>query len=201
MNQLILDELHRLGLTGISTYTDRAATVPGFFRPAKSWDLLVVGAREEGSRPLLVVEYKSMTGSEGKNLNNRADEVIGVAEDLRHAQDAGLIDANLHRAYIFIMEVTPEVQQPVRVSVRAGSPDPVFQGASYLERMAIMCERLRDSGLYDLAWAVGVVRHPTIDFVEPPSSRWLGSPRLRSPQLPGAWPVTRARSVPGCSPH
>ena len=32
--------------------------------------------------------------------------------------------------------------------------------------MAIMCERLREDGLYDMAWALGVTRNPT-GFLEP----------------------------------
>lgn len=119
--------------------------------------------------PVLAVEYKSMAGSEGKNLNNRADEVIGVAEDLRRAQDANLVPPTLQRAYVFLMEITPAVQKPVGVQIRAGKPDPAFVGATYLDRMAIMCDRLKTSGLYDMAWAVGVKRNPT-DFVEPLAS-------------------------------
>lgn len=165
VNQLILDQLDLIGVPDVECYANRGAVLPGYIRASKSWDLLVVVQGE----PALAVEYKSMTGSEGKNLNNRADEVIGVAEDLRLAQAHGLISENLRRAYVFLMEVTPAVQVPVGVAVSAGSPDEEFVGASYLERMAIMCERLRDEGLYDLTWAVGVKRDPT-DFVEPRAS-------------------------------
>ena len=35
--------------------------------------------------------------------------------------------------------------------------------------MAIMCERMRDSGLYHLVWAVGVIREP-VGFMEPSAS-------------------------------
>lgn len=67
---------------------------------------------------------------------------------------------------MFLMEVTPAVTVPVNVRVRVGEPDPEFVGAGYLERMAIMCQRLRDDGLYDMAWALGVVREP-VGFEEP----------------------------------
>lgn len=162
INRLLLDELDRLGLDNLTYYTDRAATLAGYFRASKSWDLLVLA----DDVPVLAVEYKSMTGSEGKNLNNRADEVIGVAEDLRRAQAASLVPSTLQRAYVFLMEMTPAVQKPVGVTVKAGTPDPAFENATYLDRMAIMCDRLRASGLYDMTWAVGVRRDPT-DFVEP----------------------------------
>ena len=110
-----------------------------------------------------------MSGSEGKNLNNRADEVFGIAEDARQAEARGILPPNLRRAYIYLMEVSAAVQYPVRIGRSFGRPDPVFDQASYLDRMAIMCERMRDSGLYHLVWAVGVIREP-IGFTEPSAS-------------------------------
>ncbi|EEJ54786.1 PaeR7I family type II restriction endonuclease [Mobiluncus mulieris] len=168
VNQLILEELERLGITGLKHYTNRQATVPGYYRASKSWDLLVLRDDE----PALALEYKSMTGSEGKNLNNRIDEVIGAAQDLHRAQQTGLLPKELKRGYIFLMEVTPAVLNPVGTSTKVGTLDPIFESTCYLERMAIMCERLRNDGLYGMAWALGVVRNP-IGIVEPrPSVNW-----------------------------
>jgi hypothetical protein len=165
VNQLVVDEIRATGATHLSLKFDRSATLAGWYRSSKSWDLLVI----QRGTPILAVEYKSMSGSEGKNLNNRADEVFGIAEDARQAEARGILPVNLRRAYIFLMEVTEAVQYPVRIGHPYGKPDPVFHQASYLDRMAIMCERLRDSGLYHLVWAVGVTRNP-IGFVEPSSS-------------------------------
>ncbi|MFT4295050.1 MAG: hypothetical protein QM582_06515 [Micropruina sp.] len=55
-----------------------------------------------------------------------------------------------------------------RVGTRGifGAPDPVFDGTSYLDRMGIICERIRDFGLYDLTWAIAATSDP-IDFYEP----------------------------------
>lgn len=168
VNRLILNELDMLGLGNITTLFDRQATVPGFYRASKDWDLLVLSDGE----PVLAVEYKSMTGSEGKNLNNRADEVIGAAQDLRQAQEHGLLAPGLKRGYIFLMEVTPAVHRPVKVQARVGTPDPVFNGIGYMDRMAVMLERLRDDGLYDMVWALGVIREP-VGFMEPrPTVNW-----------------------------
>jgi hypothetical protein len=51
-------------------------------------------------------------------------------------------------------------------------PGPVFQGASYLDRPAIMCVRMRDSGLYHLVWAPGITRSP-VGFTGPsPAVGW-----------------------------
>lgn len=167
-NSLIVDELDALGLSGLTFGTNRAATLPGYYRASKSWDLLV----QVRGVPLLAVEYKSMQGSEGKNLNNRSDEVFGVAEDTRQAQRAGLLPPGLKLAYVFVMEATPAVLRPVRVLPTAGAPDPAFNGVSYLDRMSIMCERIRETGLYDLTWALAAERNP-VGFFEPnPSVGW-----------------------------
>ncbi len=72
----------------------------------------------------------------------------------------------MKRGYVFLMEVTPEVTRTVGVQSKVGSPDPIFNGATYLDRMAIMCERLRDDGLYDMSWALGVMRDP-VGYLEP----------------------------------
>lgn len=51
-------------------------------------------------------------------------------------------------------------------------PDPVFDGASYLDRMSVLCERIRETGLYDLTWAIAATADP-IGFYEPnPSVGW-----------------------------
>lgn len=162
VNQLVVDEIRSTGATDLELKFDRGATLAGWYRNSKSWDLLVL----QRGVPILVVEYKSMSGSEGKNLNNRADEVFGIAEDARQAEAHGILPTNLRRAYIFLMEATPAVLSPVGNGHPYGQPDPIFDQTSYLERMAVMCERLRDSGLYHLVWAVGVIREP-IGFMEP----------------------------------
>lgn len=165
LSALIVEQVQSLGVGGLELRHNRAATLAGYYRPSKSWDLLVM---REGA-PLLAVEYKSMSGSEGKNLNNRADEVFGIAEDARAAETHGILPEGLLRAYIFVMGANDDSTRPVGVGNVIGNPDPVFNGASYLQRMAIMCERMRDSGLYNLVWAVGVVEEP-FSWFEPRTS-------------------------------
>jgi len=162
INQLIVDEIRATGATDLELRFDRQAVLPGWYRPSKAWDLLVL----QHGRPILVVEYKSMAGSVSNNLNNRADEVLGIAEDARQAEKHGILPANLRRAYIYVIEVTPSVRRPVSTGRPVGDPDIIFHGASYLDRVAIMCERMRESGLYHLVWVVGVMRDP-LGFAEP----------------------------------
>src|SRR5581483_8499536 len=133
LNQLVVDEVRSTGAKALVMLKNQAATLPGYYRPSKAWDLVVL--RE--SLPILAVEYKSMSGSEGKNLNNRSDEIFGMAEDARQAEKEGLIAPNLRRAYIFVMAMTSESTRPVGVPAVLGKADPAFVGASYLQRTAI----------------------------------------------------------------
>lgn len=166
LDRLVRDELISAGGRDLNFLTGRRATLPGYYRATKSWDLLVL----QGDDPVLAVEYKSMKGSEGKNLNNRADEVFGVAEDLRQAERSPQLQATMRRAYVFVMGVTDESTAPrTTQQVAVGSVDKVFQDASYLDRAAIMCERMRETGLYHLTWAVGIQEEP-FGWTEPLAS-------------------------------
>lgn len=56
----------------------RNLTLPGYFRVTKNWDLLVV----EQDVLVAAVEFKSMSTSSVKNVNNRVEEVLGSGTDL-----------------------------------------------------------------------------------------------------------------------
>ena len=66
------------GLAHASIHQERAMlTLPGFFRPTKLWDLLVL----DKDRLVAGIELKSQVGpSFGNNFNNRTEEAIGTAE-------------------------------------------------------------------------------------------------------------------------
>ena len=66
-------------------YAGRVVTLPGFFRPTKQWDLLVLN---EG-RLIAALEFKSQVGSFGNNFNNRTEEAIGTAHDVWTAYREG----------------------------------------------------------------------------------------------------------------
>jgi len=57
----------------------RVLTLPGFFRPTKLWDMLVI----HQGQLVAALEFKSRVGpSFGNNFNNRSEEAIGTAHDL-----------------------------------------------------------------------------------------------------------------------
>ena len=57
----------------------KVLTLPGFFRPTKLWDLLIIN---QGGL-VAALELKSQVGpSFGNNFNNRTEEALGTAVDL-----------------------------------------------------------------------------------------------------------------------
>jgi hypothetical protein len=84
---LVIDLVRANGLSHAALYKERAVlTLPGFFRPTKIWDLLVI----DDGRLIAAIELKSHVGpSFGNNFNNRAEEAIGTAHDLWTAYREG----------------------------------------------------------------------------------------------------------------
>lgn len=60
--------------------------LPGYYRPTKKWDIVVVSAQ----RLIAAIELKSQVGpSFGNNFNNRIEEAIGNAVDVWRAYEEG----------------------------------------------------------------------------------------------------------------
>ena len=86
---LVIDIVRANGLAHAEIHQKRAVlTLPGYFRPTKLWDLLVVFKGEL----IAAVELKSHVGpSFGNNFNNRTEEAIGTAHDFWTAYRDGRI--------------------------------------------------------------------------------------------------------------
>jgi len=141
LETLLTDVLLEAGLEPSHIKARTALELPGYYRPEKKWDLLVV----VDGQLLVAVEFKSQVGpSFGNNFNNRTEEAIGNAEDVWTAFREGRFGK--HQApflgYFFLLEVCPKVHAPVRNSEPYFSVDPVFNGASYAKRYEVLCERL-----------------------------------------------------------
>ena len=75
---LMTDFIIEAGVKEDSIFHNRHLELPGFFRPTKEWDLLVV----RDGQLVLALEAKSQVGpSLGSNFNNRREEAVGVAVD------------------------------------------------------------------------------------------------------------------------
>lgn len=60
--------------------TRASVELPGYYRPTKKWDLVVV----ERDRLVAAMEFKSQVGpSFGNNFNNRVEEALGRAAYIR----------------------------------------------------------------------------------------------------------------------
>ena len=129
----------------------RLLTLPGYFRPTKQWDLLVIN---EG-RLVAVIEFKSQVGpSFGNNANNRAEEAIGNAVDLWKAFREGAFDGDASPPFVGFLMLLEDAQGS-RAEVREVSPHypvfPEFQNASYAERYHLLCQKLVLEQLYSAA--------------------------------------------------
>jgi hypothetical protein len=145
--KLIADLVVANGLDDARVYLTRGYnTLPGYYRPTKDWDLLVM----RGDVLIAAIELKSQVGSFGNNFNNRTEEAIGSALDLWTAFREGAMGSQPPPFVGWLMHV--EDAYGSRKPVRAHSPHfPVedeFRGASYLDRYDILCDRLVLEKLY-----------------------------------------------------
>jgi hypothetical protein len=132
-------------------HRDRAVvTLPGYFRPTKLWDLLVV----HQGRLVAALELKSQVGpSFGNNFNNRTEEAIGTAHDLWTAYREGAFGKQPRPfvGWLMLVEDAPASRTPVRDRSQHFPVFREFQGASYLKRYDILCQRLAQEQLYTTA--------------------------------------------------
>lgn len=140
------------GIAGGDVYCDGRSevTIPGFYRPTKNWDLMVV------SRGQLVaaIEFKSQVGpSFGNNFNNRVEEALGNATDLNTAYREGVFGESPKPfvGYFFVLEECPKSTTPVKFASPHFPAMPEFENTSYAARYEILCRKLVQEQLYDAA--------------------------------------------------
>ena len=95
-------------------FRKKTVELPGFFRPTKEWDLLVV---KEGTL-IAAIEAKSQVGpSFGNNFNKRTEEAMGSALDLWTAfrERAYLRGPQPFLGYFFMLEDSDASSRAVRV--------------------------------------------------------------------------------------
>jgi hypothetical protein len=149
---LMIDLVHANGLGHASIYRNRAAlTLPGFFRPTKLWDILVI----QDGRLVAAVEMKSQVGpSFGNNANNRAEEAIGTAHDFWTAYRDGAF-GNHPRPFVGWLAMIEDADKSRRPGTRESSQHfpilPEFKNISYLGRYDVLCQKLVKENLYTAA--------------------------------------------------
>ncbi len=148
---MIVDVVKRHGPEGCEVHRGKTMVVlPGFFRPTKQWDLLIIFQE----RLLAAFELKSLCGpSFGNNANNRCEEAMGSGYDFRKAQSEGLFGrgASPFLGYFILVEDSPGSRVPVSAKSPHFPTDKVFHSSSYQQRMRILCERMVEQHLYSCA--------------------------------------------------
>jgi hypothetical protein len=122
-------------------FRKKAVELPGFFRPTKEWDLLVIRDQEL----IAAIEAKSQVGpSFGNNFNNRTEEAMGSALDLWTAfrERAYLASPQPFLGYFFMLEDCEASKRPVSVKEPHFKVFPEFVGASYMRRYELFCRKL-----------------------------------------------------------
>jgi hypothetical protein len=144
MSELLLEA----GVPQLSIHTKRRLQVlPGYFRPTKEWDLVVV----HQDRLVLAVEAKSPAGpSFGNNFNNRTEEAMGSSLDLWRAFREGAF-GNAPApwlGYLLLLEDCLESRRAVKPKEPHFEVFPEFKAASYAQRYEHFCRRLVRERLY-----------------------------------------------------
>jgi len=153
---MIAGEVKKVGPKDLEIHMLKQLVVlPGYFRPAKQWDVVVVYK----GKLLGAIELKYLSGpSYGNNANNRCEEALGSGVDFRTAQREGAFGvgaAPFLGFRILVQDDTKSSKPPAKERVSPHfSIYPEFQTASYQRRMAILCEKMVQEGIYDCAAAI-----------------------------------------------
>lgn len=160
------------GLDERYVFRKKRLELPGFFRPTKEWDLLVI----KDGHLLAAIEAKSQVGpSFGNNFNNRTEEAMGSALDLWTAFREGAFNGGVQPflGYFFMLEECKASMRPVRVKEPHFKVFPEFVGASYMKRYELFCRKLVLERHYTSASFItsdsdtgleGLYREPAIDL-------------------------------------
>jgi len=156
---LISDLLKESGISPECIFADTKKEIPGFFRPTKDWDLIVVA---EGNL-IAAMELKSHAGpSYGNNCNNRVEEALGNATDLWTAFREQTFVPSIRPwvGYLMLLEHSNGSTTPVKAKEPQFRIRPEFRDAeyekkrlavSYARRYELLCRKLALERLYDSA--------------------------------------------------
>jgi hypothetical protein len=148
---LVQDVVRQNGLGHANICLERRVlTIPGYFRPTKLWDMLVLN---KGTL-VAALEFKSQVGpSFGNNFNNRTEEAIGTAVDLWTAYREGAFGDSPRPfvGWLMLVEDCAACRSPVSDQAPHFPVFPEFNGASYIERYNILCRKLIQEQLYTAA--------------------------------------------------
>lgn len=146
---LILELARHNGMPDASVYVRSRLELPGYFRPTKKWDLIVV----HREHLVAAVEFKSQVGpSFGNNFNNRTEEALGNAVDLSTAFREGAFGTDRPRpwlGWVMLLEDSSGSTTPVGVAEPHFPVFPEFRHTSYAKRYELLLRKLVLEKHYD----------------------------------------------------
>jgi hypothetical protein len=145
---LVRQQIVLAGVPDEQIFTERSLELPGYYRPEKKWDLLVI----DRSRLLVAMEFKSQIGpSFGNNFNNRAEEAIGTAHDVWTAYREGAFPLTPRPwlGYLMLLEDSPKSTTAVATREPHFAVLAEFRGSSYAERYRLLIQKLIRERHYD----------------------------------------------------
>ena len=111
--------------TPIVTHQPSSRVLPGFYRAAKNWDMLITYK----GRIVAIIELKSHVGSFGNNQNNRIEEMIGQSVDIWKATRENLLgDIRPWFGYLLLLEDHEGSRRVIPVELIQGSPRTRYTG-------------------------------------------------------------------------
>jgi hypothetical protein len=156
MDGFILTITNLLLTVGVPTthiHIKRNLTViPGFFRPTKNYDFLVVDPEKRQLK--VIIELKSQVGSFGNNFNNRTEEAMGAALDIWTAYREkvfGEAPPPPWMGYLILLEDCFASRSSVQVAEPHFEVLPEFKGASYAKRYELFCQKMVRERHYNAA--------------------------------------------------
>ncbi|GGN04083.1 hypothetical protein GCM10011609_49090 [Lentzea pudingi] len=145
-------------IDGVEVRYQGSLSIPGYLRRTKDWDIVV----KYNDILVAAIELKSQVGSVGNNFNNRTEEMIGNAVDLRLAYDEGLLGAHRIQPWLGIFFVFEQLTDAPPIVRDKGAtlyrPDQAFDNSSYMKRYQLLLQRLVDKNFYDAACLVSTRR-------------------------------------------
>lgn len=124
----------------------KRAVVPGYYRPSKNWDIVV----KQNDNIIVAIELKSLTRCMGNNFNNRVEECLGSAIDIRDYMEEHH-NNNMESPFLGYLLVMSDEEQGNKIRKSNKDALDIFKNTSYLKRASIFCKRLAKKKYYNSA--------------------------------------------------
>jgi len=138
------------GIDSSHVFCNESLELPGYFRPTRQWDFLVVVK----GQLVAALAAKSQAGPSFENsFNIRTDEAVGSALDLWGAFREYAFGTAVRPwlGYLFLLEDCAASRAPVSIKEPHFKVSKEFRNSSYAERYEIFCRRLVLDRRYDSA--------------------------------------------------